>query len=59
MPSSPHGRIQALAAESLELMAYVLDTIGPRESCGESERRLGRLLLERWRAIGLEVKAER
>lgn len=59
--SSPETseRVRALAAVSHGLIARVLDEIGPRESCGEGERQLGRLLLERWRALGLDVRAER
>lgn len=36
----------------------VLEEIGPRESCSENERRLGRRLAERWRALGLDVRTE-
>lgn len=36
-----------------------LADIGPRESCGENERRLGRRLAERWQAAGHEVRTER
>ncbi|MEW6272557.1 MAG: M20/M25/M40 family metallo-hydrolase [Thermodesulfobacteriota bacterium] len=36
----------------------ILDEIGPRESCSESERRLGRRLADEWRALGLDVRTE-
>lgn len=36
----------------------VLEEIGARESCSENERRLGRRLAERWRALGLDVRSE-
>lgn len=36
----------------------VLDEIGARESCTENERRLGRRLVDEWRALGLEVRTE-
>jgi len=37
----------------------VLTEIGPRESCSENERRLGRRLAEMWGGLGLEVHTER
>jgi peptidase M28-like protein len=40
-------------------IASVLQTIGPRESCSENERRLGQRLAELWRALGHEVRVER
>lgn len=39
-------------------VAEVLAEIGPRESCGEGERRLGARLAERWRAEGHRVATE-
>lgn len=36
----------------------VLADIGARESCSENERRLGRRLVEEWRALGLDVRTE-
>jgi len=36
-----------------------LTEIGPRESCSENERRLGRRLADMWRGLGLEVYTER
>ena len=44
--------------EMYGLVRSVLEQIGPRESCSENERRLGRVLAERWTAAGLEVKTE-
>jgi len=35
-----------------------LEEIGARESCSESERRLGRRLADAWRALGLDVRTE-
>lgn len=35
-----------------------LEEIGPRESCSENERRLGRRLADAWRALGLDVRTE-
>jgi hypothetical protein len=37
----------------------VLHEIGPRESCSENERRLGRRLAEMWGGLGLDVRTER
>jgi hypothetical protein len=37
----------------------VLTEIGPRESCSENERRLGRRLADMWSGLGLEVHTER
>jgi hypothetical protein len=37
----------------------VLAEIGPRESCSENERRLGRTLADLWGQLGIEVKTER
>lgn len=37
----------------------VLTEIGPRESCSENERRLGRRLADMWRELGLDVSTER
>jgi aminopeptidase YwaD len=37
----------------------VLTEIGPRESCSENERRLGRRLAEMWGGLGLDVHTER
>ena len=45
--------------EMLRFVATALDEIGPRESCSENERRLGRLVAERWRELGCEVHTER
>jgi hypothetical protein len=36
----------------------VLEEIGPRESCSENERRLGRRLADTWRSLGLDVRTE-
>ena len=41
------------------LIQTVLTEIGPRESCSENERRLGRRLAELWSALGHEVRTER
>lgn len=41
-----------------DLVRDVLEGIGARESCSENERRLGRRLAERWRALGLDVRTE-
>ena len=41
-----------------DFVRAVLEEIGPRESCSENERRLGRRLVERWRALGLDVRTE-
>jgi hypothetical protein len=47
--------IDRYTAESYRLMGQVLSEIGPRESCSQSERLLGRLLAERWRGLGHRV----
>lgn len=36
----------------------VLEQIGARESCSENERRLGRRLVDEWRALGFDVRTE-
>ena len=41
------------------LLQTVLVEIGPRESCTENERRLGRHLAELWRGLGHDVRTER
>ncbi len=41
------------------LVETVLRDIGPRESCSESERRLGRQLADMWGALGHDVRTER
>jgi aminopeptidase YwaD len=41
------------------LIETVLSDIGPRESCGENERRLGQHLAALWSALGHEVRTER
>lgn len=41
-----------------DLIARVLDQIGPRESCSADERRLGQLLAEQWGADCDEVRTE-
>lgn len=41
-----------------DLVRTVLERIGARESCSESERRLGRHLADEWRALGLAVRSE-
>lgn len=41
-----------------DFVRTILEEIGPRESCSENERRLGRRLVERWRALGLDVRTE-
>lgn len=46
-------------SEMYSLIDEVLREIGPRESCSENEKRLGRKLVERWSALGLEVRTER
>ncbi|MHC4505788.1 MAG: M28 family metallopeptidase [Planctomycetota bacterium] len=44
--------------EMVRLMATVLEEIGPRESCGEAEGRLGETLRRRWSELGHAVKCE-
>ena len=44
--------------EMLRLMETVLEEIGPRESCGEAERRLGERLRRRWSELGHTVQGE-
>jgi len=44
--------------EMLRLMETVLEEIGPRESCGEAERRLGETLRRRWSELGHSVQGE-
>ncbi|HEY8517422.1 MAG TPA: M28 family peptidase [Candidatus Binatia bacterium] len=41
-----------------DFVRTVLEEIGPRESCSESERRLGQRLAQRWRELGLDVRTE-
>jgi hypothetical protein len=41
------------------LIETVLAEIGPRESCSENERRLGRHLAQLWSTLGYEVRSER
>lgn len=45
--------------EMLRFVEAALNEIGPRESCSESERRLGRRLAAQWRELGHEVRTER
>jgi len=45
--------------EMYGLIDEVLREIGPRESCSENEKRLGRKLIERWQALGIDVHSER
>jgi hypothetical protein len=45
--------------EMYRFVDSVLQDIGPRESCSENERRLGRRLAERWQAAGHAVSTER
>ncbi|MAE71603.1 MAG: hypothetical protein CME06_14185 [Gemmatimonadetes bacterium] len=59
MHHRPHSRVTDLGADAHRLIVRVIEEIGPRESCGEAERRLGALLAERWRALGLDVRCER
>ena len=59
MRQQPHSRVTDPGADAHRLIVRVLEEIGPRESCGEAERRLGALLAERWRALGLDVRGER
>jgi len=40
------------------LIETVLRDIGPRESCSENERRLGRTLATQWTDLGLDVRTE-
>ena len=42
----------------LRLMETVLEEIGPRESCGEAEGRLGESLRRRWSELGHAVEGE-
>jgi hypothetical protein len=44
--------------EMVRLVETVLDEIGPRESWGEAERRLGETLRRRWSELGLAVQEE-
>ncbi len=46
-------------SEMYSLIEEVLREIGPRESCSENEKRLGRKLIERWSALGLDTRTER
>jgi hypothetical protein len=41
-----------------DLIKKVIDGIGPRPSCGEQEKRLGRLLVEEWQPFCDRVDAE-
>jgi hypothetical protein len=41
-----------------DLVHTVLRDIGPRESCSDNERRLGRYLADQWRSFGLDVHSE-
>lgn len=63
MSSSAEGRDRVMEAGAYrqrmwELLEEVLREIGPRESCSENEKRLGRLLSDRWSRLGLEVRHE-
>ncbi len=40
------------------LLQTVLAEIGPRESCSDNERRLGRYLSDQWSALGHQVRTE-
>jgi acetylornithine deacetylase/succinyl-diaminopimelate desuccinylase-like protein len=42
--------------EMVRLMETVLEEIGPRESCGEAEGRLGEVLRRRWSELGFTVE---
>jgi hypothetical protein len=42
--------------EMVRLMETVLEEIGPRESCGEAEGRLGEMLRRRWSELGFTVE---
>jgi hypothetical protein len=44
--------------DMVRLMETVLDEIGPRESCGEAEGRLGETLRRRWSELGHTVQSE-
>jgi len=44
--------------EMIRLMETVLEEIGPRESCGEAEGRLGEMLRQRWGQLGHAVQDE-
>jgi hypothetical protein len=52
-------RAESYQAYMYDVIASVLREIGPRESCTESERRLGQWLAARWTQLGLEVRTER
>jgi len=45
--------------EMLRFVEAALDEIGPRESCSENERELGRRLARCWQELGCEVLTER
>ena len=49
---------QGYRDEMVRLMQRVLEEIGPRESCGEAEGRLGELLRQRWGELGHSVRSE-
>ncbi|MEO8603611.1 MAG: hypothetical protein ABI629_13640 [bacterium] len=51
-------RAAAYQDELHHFIRQVLAEIGPRESCGDNERRLGQRLAERWRGLGHEVHSE-
>lgn len=51
-------RAERYRDEMFGLIEEVLCEIGPRESCSENEKRLGRKLIERWRALGIEARSE-
>ncbi|MFH1539585.1 MAG: M28 family peptidase, partial [bacterium] len=40
------------------LVRKVMDEIGPRESCGENEKKLGRLLVDEWKPVCDRVSVE-
>jgi hypothetical protein len=44
--------------EMVRLVKTVMDEIGPRESCGAAEHRLGETLRRRWSELGLAVQEE-
>jgi len=49
---------QTYRDEMIRLMKRVLEEIGPRESCGEAEGRLGEMLRRRWSELGYSVQSE-
>jgi acetylornithine deacetylase/succinyl-diaminopimelate desuccinylase-like protein len=63
LPHTDDDRMPLPTADAYRDFMYgmiraVLEEIGPRESCSENERRLGRRLVDAWRGFGLDVRTE-